>query len=272
MVAAVSAERHDMPNGQTIWYFDAGHHYCVKSPEEHTNPSASCWNNCPGRVPGISTISKNDGSTSNDGLLDWAHKEAKAGRYWKDTRSAKGDVGTDAHSVLQQLSEGVTPIMRTGYDQAAVDWFKKRRPEVVAAERVVYSDANQFAGRFDLRARLTAEPNHPGVAPDLTGKDILIDAKSSNYIGNGFHVQLAGYDLAGVDAGYDPADAFLILQLYDDGGWDEWEGAASHADFLTALGAYQMGKRLGSVHRAMQRDREKVREAKKAAESLKQAA
>lgn len=256
-----------MPNGTTVYYRDSDHQYNRDNPFTRD-----------GRIPGISTISKHDGDANSDPLMDWAVRLAyegvarhaarelsedwlangetiaaklrSSGDTWREVRDAKGKVGTVSHGVLQALAEGVTPILRTGYDHAVVDWWKKRRPEVLDAERVTYSAEQRYAGRFDLRARITTEITAPYAIPNLQGKVALTDAKTSGFISNSFHIQAEGYDLANVECGIGPSDVRLILQLGEDGSWCEWESRGTHADFVTALNAYRMGRRISNAARA----------------------
>src|SRR5262245_23297788 len=55
-------ETHEMPNGEVVYYRDSSHSYW----REHDGNGR-----CSGRIPGISTISKCDGSTFLDPLINW---------------------------------------------------------------------------------------------------------------------------------------------------------------------------------------------------------
>lgn len=282
-------ERHEMPNGFVIYYRDSDHAYW-------TGYDAA-KGTCSGRTPGISTVSKNDGDTNNDPLLNWAVRLAyegvanraadeladpettrrtlawlnkgdsveqalkDAGQLWHQVRDAKGKVGGLSHGVLETLARGAAPILRTGYDHAAADWWAKRQPEVLDSERVVYSAEHGFAGRFDLRVIPRGEVVGPHALPDLVGKRVLGDAKTSGFISNSFHVQAGGYELAARECGIGGSDIRVILQLREDGTWHEWEGHGEAGDFLAALDTYTRGKRISSKARKDWRDWKQATEA-----------
>lgn len=265
-------ERFDMPNGTSVFYKDASHSYWGGYDEKKGT--------CSKRIPGISTVSKHDGDGNSDPLLDWAARLTVDGvcqaagsqlneewlassesitrvlraskATWRDVRNQAGTRGSLSHDVLQQLAEGVTPIQRSGFDAAVLDWWKKRRPEALNVEQVVYSAEKEVAGRFDLRC-------------SLGGETVLLDLKTSKFVSNAFHIQLAGYELCAREAGIGESDKQVILQVRADGSWDEWEGCASELDFLTALSAYRMGKRIGGIQRAMRKEREDARAVRQAA-------
>lgn len=260
MVSPSTPTRHDLPNGDSIWYRDSDHQYNRTEKFKRAD-----------RVPGISTVSKHDGDGNSDPLLDWAARLTCAGvsqaagselnedwlasgdsvaatlraskATWRDVRNQAGERGSLSHNVLEQLTEGVTPITRSGFDTAVVTWWKKRRPEPINVEQVVFSSKHGVAGRFDLRC-------------SLGGETVLLDLKTSRFISNAFHIQLAGYELCARECGLGSSDKQLILQVREDGSWDEWEGCASEHDFLTALSSYEMGKRIGSIQRAMRKERQ----------------
>lgn len=262
-----AVERHELPNGSVVFYKDADHSYWTGH-DERTGK-------CSGRIPGISTVAKNDGDTNSDNLLNWSARltcegvarEASLGLSlddaedihtalgwlqtgesveaalqaekltWRDLRNEKGRTGNVTHGVLEALAQGADPILRTGYDHAVVSWWEEQQPEPLNVEQVVYSQEHGFAGRFDLRAA-------------FDGDTALIDLKTSGFISNAYHVQLAGYELAARECGVGASDERLILQVREDGTWTEWTGHAAPDDFLTALQTYAMGKRISKQARA----------------------
>ena len=256
-----------MPSGAVVYYRDRDHQY--NTSEKFTRAT---------RVPGISTISKCDGEVSKDGLLDWAARltcegvarEAALGlsvddedvrqalswlespesvqdslRHskltWRDLRSEAGDTGTDAHSVLEALVDGVTPLLRTGHDHAVRDWWEKRKPDPLGSEVVVYSPMWKCAGRFDLWA-------------EIDYVLYLLDLKTSKWLSNSFAIQLNLYRLAMVDAGYEPVpDHLLILHTKPDGTWQEVPIPLAPAWATTALNSYTHGKEIAAHLRAAKR-------------------
>lgn len=273
-------ERHDLPNGSTVFYKDGE--------DLHASQKHSYWEeykgllSCAGRVPGISTISQHDGDGSNDNLLNWVARLAYEGiahhaielldnpdtrrstmawmrdpeqiqrtlydhgQSWQQVREAKGKTGSVSHAVLETLAAGDTPALTNGYDHAVADWWHKRNPEPLDVEQVVYSQAHGFAGRFDLRANFFHDGE--GVIRKL------VDLKTSGFISNSFHIQLAGYELAATECGIGQTDRQMILQVKDDGSWIEWEGYAQPDDFLIALATYRLGQRIGAKARKAWRE------------------
>jgi hypothetical protein len=243
-----------MPSGATVYYRDKDHAYWTGHDEK--------TGKCSGRVPGISTVSKNCGDTSTDGLLDWAARltcegvaQAAAtqlneewlvrgdtiqavlrdsGSTWRQMRDAAGVRGSFSHDVLQNLSEGVTPILQSGYDHAVIDWWKKRRPDVSLVEQVVYSDQLNIAGRFDLMAH-------------IDGRRTLLDLKTSRYASNAFAIQLNLYALAAEDAGFPRPDCLVILQVREDGGWQELDVPINSGWAQSSLEMYVTGKEIRSA-------------------------
>jgi hypothetical protein len=263
-------EKHVMPNGDTCWYRDSNHEY-NESPEFKRNA----------RLAGWSTVSKNSGDTNTDPLIDWGSKLTCEGvarelappigdtrvpstfdrpewletgdliwsrlkerkRTWRAIREEASSRGNVSHRVLENLAEGVTPICATGYDRAVVQWWKDRRPEAVLTEQVVYSKTHKVAGRFDL----------------LAGLDVptLVDLKTSSYISGSFAVQLHGDALTMEEAGFEPPEKLIVLQVFENGDYLEVEMPINPKWALTALATYQSGKEIRSA----------VGKAKKAAEA-----
>jgi hypothetical protein len=253
-----------MPSGDTVYYKPGDHSYW----QEHKGGES-----CSGRVPGISTIAKNSGDTNVDGLLNWAARltcagvaEAagsqldegwlstgetvqgvleRAGATWRQMRDKAGIRGSFSHDVLQNLSEGVTPILRSGWDHAVIDWFKKRRPEVELVEQVVYSPEEPFAGRFDLMAL-------------VEGQRVLLDLKTSKWASNSFAVQLNLYRIAAIRSGFATPQRLMILQVREDGSWTELYVPTRPDWALAALQTYRHGAEIRKALAAARKEAEAV--------------
>lgn len=238
-------EQHQMPSGESVWYRDSDHQYS-DSPEFKRS----------GRIAGVSTVSKNDGQTNIDGLLDWAArltcegvatisalnedplpllrdgytlgtalKEAKA--TWRDLRNAKGDAGTAAHKVLEHLAQhDEVPAFSGGHQMAVIDWWMKTRPEVISQEQVVYDHERKFAGRDDLL--------HNHNAP------VLLDLKTGS-VREAAMVQLNLYRLGRRAAGLPIPERLVILDTRDDGSWKEIEVPIRPEWALAALEMHRAG-------------------------------
>lgn len=265
-------EKHDLPNGGCIFYKDGpalspaqAHSYW----REHKGGAS-----CSGRVPGISTISKCDGETNNDGLLDWAAKldregvarEASLGlslddpddikaalawlgsgesigqtlesekATWRDIRRAKGNVGTASHDILERLARGENVAPANGYDRGVIAWWEATRPRPLHVEVVVYSEAHGFAGRFDL---MCDEEGNP-----------LDDLKTSKWVSASHAIQLNLYRIGAIESGYPTADELAVIQVREDGGWREIPVPVNEDWALAALCSYKAGKELSSMVRA----------------------
>jgi hypothetical protein len=269
-------ERHEMPNGSVVFYKDGtdlaanvGHTYW----REHRGELS-----CSGRLAGISTVSKCDGQTDNDGLLDWAARLAYEGvareaslglacdpedaqdalawlesadsirstmeaskTTWRDIRAEKGRIGTDSHEILERLTDvdpDVAVLPTTGYDRAVLAWWQENTPTPLHAEVVVYSAEHGFAGRFDLLA-------------EIGGKRVLLDLKTSNWISASFAIQLNLYRLAGIESGvFDDVDRLVVLHVDDQGNYNPVEVPIRPQWALNALASYMDGKETGQWARA----------------------
>jgi hypothetical protein len=249
-----------MPSGDTCVYRDSDHSYWQRHDEKKGT--------CSGRISGVSTISKNDGDSNKDGLLDWAAKLTCEGLAeldvqgllhnnwkgdhlhallrekklsWRDLRAAKGDIGTASHDILEALAQGATPLLRNGYDHAVMGWWKHRKPEPLLTEQVVYDSDRGFAGRFDLLYRHQE-------------KVVLLDLKTSKWLSNSFAIQLNLYALGMQAAGFEPLpNALSILHVKENGDWDEVDIPLNPAWAHQALATYRAGKEIGAVIRAAKR-------------------
>jgi hypothetical protein len=274
---SVEITRHEMPNGGVVYFKE----YTTPEEQERHRDHHSYWResngdgSCSGRLPGISTIAKCDGDNNKDGLLNWAVKlgyegvarEAALGlaqddageilgalnwlrspetirkameaekTTWKHIRSEKGTIGWQAHDVLERLAKGETPDPQTPYDEAVISWWSEREPEPLESEQVVYSAQHGFAGRFDLRCGI-------GKVDSLAPVVWLLDAKSSNYIGNAFAIQLNLYNLAAIECGIGGADYLMILKVNDDATFQEIPVPVNQQWALDSLAVYTNAKQI----------------------------
>lgn len=274
--------RVDLPNGQTVWWRDRGdwHEYYREAKETKDG-----WK-CSGRVTGASTISKAL-DLSAEGLMGWAAKLeahgacelyaatpseerewlldgggdrlhralAEAGYDWKSVRERRADEGSTVHErIFAALARGERPSLseindaERPYGQAAFRFWLDHDPEPIAVEQVVYSSEPEFAGRFDLLAR-------------VDGEVVLYDAKTTKapddgrerFVNVGHHGQLAGYVHACATSGFEPADRAVLVYLLDDGTY-ELEGCeADPEDFFAALADYNVSKGIAKRVRAQRK-------------------
>ena len=263
-----TAIKHTMPSGAVVFYRDSDHQY--NASEKFTRAT---------RVPGASTVSKCDGDSNNDPLIDWGvrldregvAREASLGLSlddpddiksalawlssgkaigetlkqekltWRDIRQEAGTRGSFSHDVLETLAREETPTLRNGWDHAVADWWHKRQPIPVHVEAVVYSEKLNVAGRFDLMAR-------------MDGALVLGDLKTSKFLANSFCIQLNLYRLVAVEAGYPEPERLIVIQVAEDGSWAEVEVPINPDWAKAALATYRAGKEIGKAVRAAKKD------------------
>lgn len=135
-------------------------------------------------------------------------------------RDTKADLGTAVHNAIEQIgiadalpTIGDLPLEVQPYIRALAKWWLEQDPEFIHQEIIVASTEHQFAGRFDLIARLGT-------------KLALIDFKTSGGLYESYSEQLALYQLAyeemsawpGVD--HPTLDRFELVHLRPDGGYE----------------------------------------------------
>ena len=261
--------RHEMPNGDVCFYRDSDHAYWERSLDD---------GKCSGRIPGISTVAKCADTGSNDGLLDWASKltvegaarEASLGLSlddpddikaalawmasgeriwltlqeekltWRHIRQEAGERGSQSHDILERLANDEDVKPTNGYDSAVIDWWATNAPKPIHVEAVVYSSALSLAGRFDLMAI-------------IEGERWLLDLKTSKWISPAFFAQLNLYHKAACHAGYPRADRLGIIQVRENGTWEQVECPVRPEWALQALDTYLVGKDLQKAVRAAQK-------------------
>lgn len=136
------------------------------------------------------------------------------------------------------------------YVRGVVGFWHECEPEPLHAEQVVADLDLGVAGRLDLRAVLGAGEH--------AGKTALVDAKTTGYISNKDHVQIAGYEHCSRVSGLGASDVQLILQVNDQGGYDLIPIEATAGDFELAVKVY---RRAGKIGNAAGKRRKEQREA-----------
>jgi hypothetical protein len=211
------------------------------------------------------------------GLTPWGQRDQAADR------------GNWAHDLLEGLAtDGTVPVVDgrwggvsdeyRGHGRAVLQWFLDYRPEFVATEVQVTSEAHGFAGRYDIRCWIEARRLLRAVEYWLPEDHevrrfieyaaerrlrilALVDLKTSKRIYPLSHfVQLEGYELASVEMRFPPTDARLVLNTHPDGTYEVGVGYANPDDFLGYLAAYKQVKRIKALDPEERRERA-VREA-----------
>lgn len=291
-------EEFTLPNGEVVYYEDKHHAYYGEIKENPKSDGGYSFIRA-SRLTGVSTIAKfldpnadplmhwaakldrigvaelASTAIESEGDLTWlmsepsisaALREAEA--TWAHVRDRAAIRGTNVHerTFLALATAREAPSLASlteeerGYGQAAMRWWRERRPEPVAAEQVTVDHSNGFAGRFDLLAAVDASdfdqlPNtiHGG------GFTVLVDAKTreTGKVRKSDHVQLPGYEIANRACGIGASDAQMVLILMPDGTYREEWCVGTVADFYSALNSCHSGKHLEK----RMRDASKAREA-----------
>jgi hypothetical protein len=258
-------ERHAFPNGTECFFRPKGHQYWE---EIKWNKREDRWGGS-GRLTGVSTLVK-PFDFNPEFLIRWAANttlEATAQAFGgselpadphlirlriqelaldhESVRDTAADRGKAVHEqMVEALAAGdkvpdldVLPPEQRGYGQAVMAWWLDHEPEVTHSEQVVYSEQHRFAGRLDLRCRVTRGP--------LKGAMVLPDFKTSGFIAAKMPVQVSGYDLGIVESGLgEAADCVQVVQLREDGTYLPIEVDVCHEDFLAALHIYRRSQQL----------------------------
>lgn len=178
-----------------------------------------------------------------DGALSRMKSEGL--RFWQRW-AAKADRGAVAHEDLVGLVTGqATPELDSyppdsrGMIQGVSGWVADDRPTITEAEVMVASIEHRFAGRHDLF----------GTLPAYGDRRLLLDLKTTaklpRYKGGGIKppypemlLQLAGYEIARRESGYEPSDLQGVLRVDAEGAYDLFVTVVDPASFLAVLGAY----------------------------------
>jgi len=250
-----------LPSGAEVYYRDSNHSYWrgVKEKRDGTYSGT-------GRLTGVSTVC-GPFDFRPDSLLYWAEKLTLEGVVrgfagqsvpddpyvlrsllerqelrWEQIRDEAATRGTNVHKdMLHALATGETvpdlgdlPPERRGYGQGVMKWWLENSPDVLQAEQVVVDLDHGLAGRLDLRC-------------EIKGEIVLPDLKTSGFISTKAHAQVAGYDLGAISSGFGPSERLLILQVTEDGDYNEVPVQATHEDFLNGLAVYRGAGRINGA-------------------------
>lgn len=287
-----------LPNGEVVYYEDKHHAYYGEIKENPKSDGGYSFVRA-SRLTGVSTIAKFLDPNA-DPLMHWAAKLDQVGiaelaaqaidaggdltwlreqrtigealreaeLTWTHVRDKRATEGTNVHErIFLALATGrEAPSLAAlteeerGYGQAAMRWWRERRPEPVAAEQVTVDHSNGFAGRFDLLATVDASDfEHVPESIHGGGFTVLVDAKTreKGKVRKSDHVQLPGYEVANRACGIGASDVQMVLILMPDGTYREEWCVGTDADFYSALNSCHSGKHLEK----RMRDASKAREA-----------
>ena len=148
-----------------------------------------------------------------EGLYDLL-KELK--RSADDAKEKAGERGTAVHHAAEQYAMfGAVPNPQEyphelrGYIRALAQWILEEQPVILASEQRVGSISRKFAGTYDLRFK--------------QGDRLLLgDYKTSKRPYGEHFAQLGLYNLAAQECGEEPADALAVINIREDGEYDQF--------------------------------------------------
>lgn len=129
--------------------------------------------------------------------------------------------------------------------------------EDIQCEVIVGSLEYGYAGRYDLSFTLESETDvaykwtpvrGPKYATLQPGR-YMLDLKTSKGVYNTHHLQLAGYELASVECGYEPTNAQGILHVMDNGGYEFVRSLARPEEFVISLRQFELEAQLKQRHK-----------------------
>jgi len=288
----VNFERHDLPNGMTIWYRSSDHAYFTDVEQKKDGS----WKGC-SRLVGVSSVVK-PFDWAPDPLMAWAARldregvatlaaeglsledpdDMRATLGWLATGEsisgalddarlgythARDDAaarGTNVHRhALHALASGrpvpdlsVMTMEERGYARGVIAFWHEREPRPIHSETVVADLELGVAGRLDLVCELDA-------------KVVLLDAKTVAKVPepgtlqrlpySSQHAQVAGYRALAYSCGFAPlVDETAILQVFVDGSYRLVPGCAGPAEFATAVSVYRAAAEIQVRARAAMKD------------------
>lgn len=185
-----------------------------------------------------------------------------------------GDRGQSAHDAFEAWGAlGVTPdpsqhpeeerMYLEGLRKFVVDMGDAWETE--SQEVAVASAEHGFAGRYDIRGRVTRDVKLVTRATTLKGEPLkresdkkyvivpegtklLVDLKTSKGIYPSHLMQLEAYEGAGIECGHEPTDARAVLHVTKDGLYEFKRARATFDDFLAILHTWRT---LRSVEEAL---------------------
>jgi hypothetical protein len=120
------------------------------------------------RVPGVTTVLGGNLGWSKDALMAWSNREGLAGRNIRDRgpKEIAADVGTAAHSMMEDFVQGADPyagtllLALTAEEQeqscsafrAFLRWKKNNRLNIVATEAYLVDEEQETGGCIDALA------------------------------------------------------------------------------------------------------------------------
>jgi len=165
-------------------------------------------------------------------------------------RDKAGTRGLAVHGALEDWAASgrlpdpsIFPAEEAGYVRGLLAFLRDVDPEPVASEVMVASREFGFAGRYDLRLRVTKPrpvvakiyPKKPPLMKTLQPGELLTDLKSSKGVYESHPRQLEAYEKASIECGWAPTLARGIIHVTEDGRYEFVRSWAQFSDFLAVL-------------------------------------
>lgn len=162
-------------------------------------------------------------------------------------RDKAGDRGTDAHNAFETWAEtGILPDPAAwpedlqGYVHGLLKFFQETTMTHVSTEVMVGSLEHQFAGRYDIRAKVTNERYL------MVDRPSVMDLKTSKRVYVSHFLQCEGYEGAGIECGWKPSETRYVVHCRE-GDYEIVPSEATYEDFLAAIRLQRAIKRLGGL-------------------------
>lgn len=167
------------------------------------------------------------------------------------TRDAAGDRGQNVHDAFETWAKDPTllpdpslfPAQEAGYVAGLLKFITESKAVPLAAEVQVGSAKHGFAGRYDIRLQLPEDVelvvHHTpvrGEQRELFSKGIwLADLKTSKRAYAKHSLQLAAYEAASIECGYEPTLGRGVIQVSAEGAYRFVRCNATIKDYLSVL-------------------------------------
>jgi hypothetical protein len=190
-----------------------------------------------------------------DGVVDLLKKQKLTINH---TLGKAAKRGTAVHDALEVWAKTETlpdlemfPKEEQGYVVGLGMFLKDvQSAEPVASEVMVGSLEHGFAGRYDIRFKTTEEhavvvhrtpvkgPKYAVLKPGLYLGDLKTKKDIFKPIYESYQLQVAGYEGASIECGYESTDAQGVLYVAPDGTYKFMRSKAVFQDFLNVLPVY----------------------------------
>jgi hypothetical protein len=162
-------------------------------------------------------------------------------------RDNAGGRGQKAHDAFETWCKtGILPAAaafpddQQEYVVGLHKFFAETTMTHVSTEVMVGSLEHQFAGRYDLRCKLT---NERFKLDDVPG---IYDLKTSKHVYVSHFLQCEGYEGAGIECGWKPSEKRYVVHCAG-GDYKIVESEACYEDFLACIRLQRAIKRLGGL-------------------------